>query len=112
MTIDPGQISSKIAACPGLPVDHGGPVFAAPWQAQIFALIVALHERGVLPGGYSPPGLTPPNPRAPLDEQGPDFYYRHWLQAAEELLHRLDLLDAAELMLRTEEITEAAHHHK
>jgi nitrile hydratase accessory protein len=31
---------------PGLPRDDSGPVFSAPWQAQAFALALALHERG------------------------------------------------------------------
>src|SRR2546428_2023051 len=29
-----------------LPVDGGGPVFAEPWQAQAFALVVKLSEQG------------------------------------------------------------------
>ena len=33
---------------PGLPRDADGPVFREPWEAQAFALAVALHERGVL----------------------------------------------------------------
>lgn len=106
------MIDPAIAACPGLPADHGGPVFATPWQAQIFALVVALHERGVFPWAEFQSRLITTINRAPQDEQGPDFYYRHWLQAAEELLHRLNLLDAAELIMRTEEVTEAAHHHR
>ena len=32
---------------PGLPRDDDGPVFREPWEAQAFALAVALHERGV-----------------------------------------------------------------
>ena len=32
---------------PGLPKDADGPVFSAPWQAQAFAMVVALHERGL-----------------------------------------------------------------
>ena len=30
---------------PGLPRDETGPVFAEPWQAQAFALVVKLHEK-------------------------------------------------------------------
>ena len=32
---------------PGQPHDADGPVFSEPWEAQAFALAVALHERGV-----------------------------------------------------------------
>jgi hypothetical protein len=31
---------------PGIPRDAEGPVFKAPWEAQAFAMAVALHERG------------------------------------------------------------------
>lgn len=112
MTIDPRSVPAAIATCPGLPIDRGSPVFAAPWQAQIFAMVVALHERGVFPWAEFQSRLIAAIGRAPPDEQGPEFYYRHWLKAAEELLHRLNLLDAAELTMRTEEVTEAAHLHK
>ena len=42
-------MSTDHPACdlPGLPRDDSGPVFGAPWQAQAFALALALHERGV-----------------------------------------------------------------
>ena len=32
---------------PGLPTDGEAPVFTAPWEAQAFAMAVALHERGL-----------------------------------------------------------------
>ena len=35
------------AALPGLTRDDGGPVFKAPWEAQAFAMALALHERGL-----------------------------------------------------------------
>lgn len=34
-----------------LPRDETGPVFAAPWQAQAFALAVSLHEKGLFTWG-------------------------------------------------------------
>jgi len=33
-------------ALPRLPRDAGGPVFAEPWQAQAFALVLQLHTQG------------------------------------------------------------------
>jgi len=33
------------AALPDLPRDAAGPVFKAPWEAQAFAMALALHER-------------------------------------------------------------------
>ena len=32
---------------PGIPRDHAGPVFRQPWEAQAFAMALALHERGL-----------------------------------------------------------------
>ena len=34
-------------AVPTIPCDAEGPVFGAPWEAQAFAMALALHERGV-----------------------------------------------------------------
>ena len=30
-----------------IPRDAEGPVFKAPWEAQVFALVIELHRRGV-----------------------------------------------------------------
>ena len=32
---------------PDQPIESGGPVFKAPWEAQAFSLVIALHESGV-----------------------------------------------------------------
>src|SRR5262249_58493481 len=34
-------------AVPGIPRDAEGPVFREPWEAQAFAMALALHERGL-----------------------------------------------------------------
>ena len=34
-------------ATPGMPRDDDGPVFREPWEAQAFAMTLALHERGL-----------------------------------------------------------------
>ena len=36
----------NMTVLPGLADDGSGPVFASPWQAQIFSLVVGLHESG------------------------------------------------------------------
>ena len=38
-----------IEAVPSIPRDAEGPVFREPWEAQAFAMTLALHERGALP---------------------------------------------------------------
>lgn len=90
--------------------------FAAPWQAQIFALVVALEKRGLFPWRDFQAQLTAAIAAAPAAQQGPDFYYRHWLHAAEQLLAGLGQLDHDTLAARTRSLKAAApahpdHHH-
>ena len=78
------------AACdlPGLPQDDAGPVFSAPWQAQAFAMTLALHERGLFSWGEWAQALSQAIARAP-GQGDPDLghtYYHHWLDALETLL--------------------------
>jgi nitrile hydratase accessory protein len=58
-------------------------VFAAPWQAQAFALVVALNEAGVFDWSDWTEALA-----ARLDPaaEGEDAYYAAWLDALESLL--------------------------
>ena len=46
-TIDPVAAQRAIAANPGVPVDAQGPVFREPWEAQAFAMTLALHAKGL-----------------------------------------------------------------
>ena len=80
------------AAIPG--VDD--PVFAEPWQAQAFALVVALHERGLFSWSEWAEALSIQvrNPTAAAD--GSD-YYEHWLKALEALLAAKGVAGAAEV---------------
>jgi hypothetical protein len=36
------------SALPGMPRDEKGPVFCKPWEAKAFAMVLRLHERGVV----------------------------------------------------------------
>jgi nitrile hydratase accessory protein len=80
-----------IDAVPGIPRDDDGPVFHEPWEAQAFALTVALHERGL---------FTWPEWAAALGDEirrGHEDYYRHWLAALERLVADKQVTDAATL---------------
>jgi nitrile hydratase accessory protein len=46
-TIDPTAARRATEAVPGIPRDADGPVFREPWEAQAFAMALALHARGV-----------------------------------------------------------------
>jgi nitrile hydratase accessory protein len=73
---------------PGQPHGSDGPVFAEPWQARGFALVLALHERGVFSWNEWAQELA--RQIAHAQDQGDadlgDTYYRHWVAALESLL--------------------------
>jgi len=89
------------AACdlPGLPQDDAGPVFSAPWQAQAFAMTLALHERGLFTWSEWAMALSQAIARAQAegDPDLGDTYYRHWLDALETLLQAKGLARAETL---------------
>jgi nitrile hydratase accessory protein len=83
------NIGEEIAAAsPELPRDREGPVFAAPWEAQAFAIAVALHERGLFTwkewGGVLADEIKRAQERGDPDRG--DTYYRHWLAAVERII--------------------------
>jgi len=90
---------SNLDALTGLPRDAGGPVFAAPWQAQAFAMALVLHERGVFAWSEWAAALSSEIQAAQsagASDLG-DTYYVHWLKALEALVAAKGLASAAEL---------------
>ena len=47
MALDALAGIAATTAVPGIPRDQEGPTFREPWEAQAFAMAVALHARGV-----------------------------------------------------------------
>ena len=45
--MDSAAAARATAAVPSIPRDDSGPVFREPWEAQAFAMALALHERGL-----------------------------------------------------------------
>lgn len=86
---------------PGLPCDAQGPVFAAPWQAQAFAMTLALHQRGVFSWTEWADALSQQIRQAQADGDPDlgDTYYLHWLAALEQLVAARGLGSAGELAL-------------
>jgi nitrile hydratase accessory protein len=76
------------ADMPGLPREDGGPVFREPWEAQAFALAVALNEHGLFTWTEWAAALSEEIKRAQAagDPDLGDTYYRHWLAALERIL--------------------------
>ena len=75
-------------ALPGLPRDDAGPVFREPWEAQAFAMALALHARGLFTWTEWAAALADEIVRAQAggDPDTGDTYYRHWLAALETLV--------------------------
>ena len=75
-------------AVPSIPCDAEGPVFREPWEAQAFAMALALHERGVFTWNEWADTLSAEIKRAQAagDPDIGETYYRHWLAALERLI--------------------------
>ncbi len=79
---------SNVLTVPGLPRDSDGPVFAAPWQAQAFAMTLTLHARGVFTWGEWAATLAAEITRAQQagDPDTGETYYWHWLATLERIV--------------------------
>lgn len=77
-----------IADLPRLPVDHDGPVFREPWEAQAFAIAIKLHESGLYTWTEWAAALSAEIAAAQVagDADLGDTYYHHWLKALESLV--------------------------
>jgi nitrile hydratase accessory protein len=90
---------SGVEPLPGQPRDAEGPVFAAPWQAQAFAMAVALHARGLFTWAEWASVLAAEieAARAAGDPDYGETYYRHWLSALEKIVAAKGAASAVEL---------------
>lgn len=73
---------------PSIPRDSEGPVFRAPWEAQAFAMTLALHARGLFSWPEWAAALATEIKRAQGagDPDTGETYYLHWLAALEKLV--------------------------
>src|SRR6187455_3887606 len=71
-----------------IPRDSDGPVFREPWEAQAFAMTLALHERGVFTWPEWAAALAAEIKRAQAagDPDTGETYYSHWLHTLEKLV--------------------------
>lgn len=104
------DLASLQRELPGLPRDAEGPVFKAPWEAQAFAMALALHERGEF--SWKEWALTLAEVIRDVRQRGePDTgedYYRHWLTALERVTTRKGLVTEALLRQRRAQWEDAA----
>ena len=104
--------AERLAALPPLPRDEEGPVFAAPWQAQAFALAVKLSEQGHFTWKEWAAALAD-ELKAAAERGEPDDgsnYYHHWVAALERLVTGKGLADAPALLDRKEAWADAYRH--
>ena len=88
MTLDPIAARSATDALPGIPRDEQGPLFREPWEAQAFAMALALHQRGLFTWSEWASTLAEQIKRAQAagDLDTGETYYRHWLATLERLV--------------------------
>ena len=86
--IEPAAARRATQEVPSIPRDADGPVFREPWEAQAFAIAVALHERGVFTWSEWAAALSLEIKRAQAagDPDTGETYYCHWLNALERLV--------------------------
>ena len=91
------------AALRELAVPHADavPVFAAPWQASAFAMVLALHRAGRFEWREWVALLADEIRTAPPDPTGVQYYER-WSAALEKLLGHLELMSSKAIAERTE----------
>jgi len=81
-------MSRASGALPGQPKDGNGPIFREPWEAQAFAMTLALHEQGLFSWSEWAGALAAQIAAAQAsgDPDLGDTYYHHWLTALEKLV--------------------------
>jgi nitrile hydratase accessory protein len=95
---------SESPVLPGQPANAEGPVFREPWEAQAFALAVALQQRNLFSWSEWTAELAAQISAAHAagDADLGDTYYHHWLVALEKLV-------AAKGASSTEELSRFQH---
>jgi nitrile hydratase accessory protein len=93
------QHAVPLVALPGMPCDAEGPVFREPWEAQAFAMTLALHERGLFtwPQWAATLGEEIRRAQTAGDPDTGETYYQHWLNALERLVGEKGVAGAATL---------------
>jgi nitrile hydratase accessory protein len=94
---------------PAQPKDESGPIFNEPWEAQAFALVLALHKAGQFSWSEWTKYLSE---EIKLAQQAGDLdfgktYYQHWLRALEKISLAKGLTTNTDLMDKTDQWRQA-----
>jgi len=97
--IDQAAARRATEAVPSIPCDAEGPVFREPWEAQAFAMTLALYARGLFtwPEWAATLGAEIKKAQDLGDPDTGETYYRHWLNAPERLISEKGITDRATL---------------
>ena len=97
--IDPTAARRATQAVPSIPCDAEGPVFREPWEAQAFAMTLALYDRGLFawPEWAAILGDEIKKAQAAGDPDTGETYYQHWLNALERIVAEKAVTDATTL---------------
>ena len=97
--IDPDGVKRATDAVQSIPRDAAGPVFREPWEAQAFAMTLALHERKLFTWTEWAATLAEEITRAQKtgDPDTGETYYQHWLAALERILSEKSVADGETL---------------
>jgi nitrile hydratase accessory protein len=81
-------MTPDLSLIPRRPGDAQSPVFREPWEAQAFAMVISLYERGVFDWSEWAAALSAQITQAQSagDADLGDTYYHHWLSALEGLV--------------------------
>jgi len=95
MSVDAATLHATLS----IPSNADGPVFGAPWQAEAFALALALQERGLFTWTEWAATLGDEIKKAQAagDPDTGETYYHHWLATLERLVAAKGVTDAAVL---------------
>ena len=109
--IDPEAARRAADAVPGVPCDAEGPVFREPWEAQAFAMTLALYSRGLFtwPEWAATLGAEIQRAQAAGDPDTGGTYYRHWLAALERIVAEKGITSAQMLARYYDAWDRAAH---
>ena len=88
VSIEPAAARRAAEALPGMPRDHNGPVFRAPWEAHAFAMALALYEKGLFAWSEwsAMLGEEIKKAQAAGDSDTGETYYHHWLATLERMV--------------------------
>ncbi len=95
--------SLDLTCLPDMVLDNNEPVFKEPWEAQAFAMVVNLHQKGAFTWTEWADALS-----TQIQTSEPQDYYQHWLHALESLVEKKQLTTSDELLSRKAQWHEAA----